>query len=668
MRASLRVKQKTTLFTLLVSVGVALAFPAIYLVLTYNYTLGSLEAQAEISAQTVSTLVSANPRLWRFETVRLEELLARQPAAGQEGTRRVFDESGTLVAEHVTDLRWPTIKETRKLYFAGTPAGRIEISQSLLPMVERAGLLALLGLVIGLGVFRLLPFRALLRAWQELQEANECLQGVMDGSTNAFLVLDASGRIQMVNGRCTDLTGYPAERLLGQPFEVLFQGGALEQVQASLGRVLGTVPEAARFETELTALDGRGITVACGVRSMARRGSAPSLVVSLEDITERKQAEDVRHRVDKLESVGLLAGGIAHDFNNLLTGILGNITLVKVHMNPEERSYVWLGNAEKASVRAAELTRQLLTFAKGGAPVKKRTAMGRLVQESAELAIRGANVRCVFAIPAGLWPCEVDEGQIHQVVNNLVINATQAMPDGGVITVTLENIRIAEDPLFLLKPGSYLKIAVRDEGSGMARELLTKIFSPYFTTKAQGNGLGLATSFSIIKRHGGSITVDSEPGAGSTFTVHLPALETGARDTPEEGRPILSGTGRILVMDDEEMIRETTMAMLQSLGYTCAAARDGVEAIAMYGQAAEARLPFAAVIMDLTIPGGMGGKEAIARLREQDPRVKAIVSSGYSESTIMSDYAEAGFAGVLRKPYKLEDMSSSLARILGASA
>jgi PAS domain S-box-containing protein len=667
MPTSKRVRQMIATFTLLISVGVALAFPVFYAVLSYNYTLGNLEAQAEISAQALSSLINENPGLWRFETLRIEELLARQPVPGQQDTRRVFDSAGERIAERLSDQRWPRLTLSRELYCAGVSTGHIEITRSLRPLAERLGLATLVGLLAGIWVFRTLPFRAVLLAWKKLQEANDFLQNVMDGSSNAFVVLDAGGRIQMVNRRCTELTGYPEATLLGKGFASLFRGEALRQVEDRLGQALGTGPVAA-FETELTASGDRPIIVTLGATLLAAQGEASRVVVSLEDITERKQAEEVRHRVDKLESVGLLAGGIAHDFNNLLTGILGNLSMLKMTLETEDRRFLWAANAEKASLRAAGLTRQLLTFAKGGEPVKKRIDPGPLIQESTAFASMGANVRCECSIPPGLWPCDLDAGQIHQVINNLVLNAIQAMPAGGNLKVTAENLQVPGPAAPPLPPGSYVKVAVRDQGPGIPPELLPKIFNPYFTTKRTGNGLGLATCFSILQRHGGTILVDSEPGTGSTFTFFLPASGAGVRDEAALERPIVAGTGRILVMDDEEIIREATQWMLQSLGYTCATARDGAEAVALYRQAASAGEPFAAVIMDLTVPGGMGGQEALARLREQDPGVRAIVSSGYSESAVMADHIGAGFADVLKKPYDIEDMSRSLARILRASA
>jgi nitrogen-specific signal transduction histidine kinase/ActR/RegA family two-component response regulator len=392
------------------------------------------------------------------------------------------------------------------------------------------------------------------------------------------------------------------------------------------------------------------------------------MVISLEDITERNRAEENRHRVDKLESVGLLAGGIAHDFNNLLTGIMGSISCAKLGLNPEEKPFKYLITAEIASLRAAELTQQLLTFARGGAPVKKRTAVGRLVRESTGFAVRGTPVNCVCQVQDDLWPCEVDEGQINQVLNNLIINAVQAMPGGGGITVTCANLVLAGEASVYLPPGTYVRITIQDTGAGIPKEHLAKIFNPYFTTKKAGNGLGLATASSIIKKHEGAITVVSEPGQGTTFTLYLPAVDAVEEPEVQAAPPVLPGTGRILVMDDEPHVLEIATAMLECLGYACATARDGAEAVALYRQAAAGQAPFAAVIMDLTIPGGMGGKEALARLLDQAPEVRAIVSSGYSDSAVMAEFATFGFQGVLSKPYRIEDLSSVLTRVLGSQA
>jgi two-component system, cell cycle sensor histidine kinase and response regulator CckA len=647
-----------------VSLVVALAFPVGYFAVSYKYTLGSLEAQVQIVGQTLAGLIQANPKLWRYETIRIEELLGRHSLPSQLDTRRIFDLEGKLVAESVHEQGWPTLTIDEDLLYAGTTIGRIEVVHSLAQLLRRSLFLALLGGAIGGVLFRLLPFRAAIEAGRRLQEANDFLGKVMEGSSSAIVVLDPAGRIQLTNGRCAQLCGIPSAELVGSPFERLFRDQALADVSGRLRKIQKEGSEGETLETEVTSHWGESISVEFGARPLLSEGKVSGAVICLDDISERKLAEEDRHRVDKLESVGLLAGGIAHDFNNLLTGILGNLTLAKLAVSPEDKLFRFLDNAEKATNRAADLTKQLLTFAKGGAPIKKRTSLRGLIEESATFTLRGANVRCAFSLPEDLWPCEADEGQLSQVLNNLVINAAQAMPEGGTIALAARNLHLEEGDQLTLPKGNYLKITVQDQGAGIPKELLPKIFNPYFTTKRSGNGLGLATAYSIIKKHDGRLTVDSKLGVGTTFSIYLPALAADPHEVVHLDNSTTTGTGRVLVMDDEELVRETAAAMLQDLGYVVSLARDGAEAITLYRQASTAGVPFAAVILDLTIPGGMGGKETVLNLLEDDPKVKAIVCSGYSEDAVMSDCTAFGFVGVLRKPFRIQELSAALTRLL----
>src|SRR5208283_3000207 len=383
------------------------------------------------------------------------------------------------------------------------------------------------------------------------------------------------------------------------------------------------------------------------------------VVLVFRDVTEKEKIRKEVSKVQKLESLGILAGGIAHDFNNLLTAILGNISIAKILAQPGDQISEKLTAAEKASVRAKDLTQQLLTFSKGGAPVKKATSIGDLIKDSVSFVLSGSNVGCKFDIADDLWPVEVDEGQISQVISNLVINAQQAMPEGGIITVSCKNISLGENMAVKLKKGEYLQFVIRDQGIGIQKEYLDKIFDPFFTTKEQGRGLGLATVFSIIKNHEGYITAESEAGAGTTFSVYLPALESQLISKRVDNIPI-QGKGKVLVMDDEEMVRNVAGEMLKMLGYHVEFSSNGVEAIAFHKKAKESGEPFDVVIMDLTIPGEMGGKEAMSKLLEIDPGVKAVVSSGFSTDPIMADFKKYGFSGVITKPYRIQEMSEAM--------
>jgi PAS domain S-box-containing protein len=382
------------------------------------------------------------------------------------------------------------------------------------------------------------------------------------------------------------------------------------------------------------------------------------------DITERKKMEGNLLRSQKLESVGILAGGLAHDFNNLLTVILGNISLAKLDTSPGDGVYARLEEAENATSRAQRITQQLLTFSRGGAPLKKPLSVKRLVEESAGFALRGSKSRCACTLPSDLWAVEADEGQLGQAIHNLIMNADQAMPDGGTVTVTGENVTVGDGNSMGLKAGHYVMISVADKGTGIPAEFVQKIFDPYFTTKHKGAGLGLATCYSIIKRHDGHITVDSVLGAGTTFLVYLPATDHAVPEgTVDDLRPI-QGSGRILIMDDEDMVREVATRILNTMGFDVACSSDGSQAIALYVEAKKSGKPFDAVIMDLTIPGGMGGKEAVKRLLDIDPSVKAIVSSGYSNDPIMAHFREFGFSGVVAKPYSIRTLGEMVKKIM----
>lgn len=386
-----------------------------------------------------------------------------------------------------------------------------------------------------------------------------------------------------------------------------------------------------------------------------------------EGIAERVRMEGELARIQKMESLGLLAGGIAHDFNNLLGSIMGNISLALLDMDKTDPAYERLNKAENASLRAQELTQQLLTFSRGGAPVKRPTAIARLITEAAGFSLSGSRVLHELALAADLWAVDADEGQMMQVFSNILINADQAMPDGGIIRISGENIFLGDNEVPSLPSGRYVRIAVRDEGIGIRQDHLPRIFDPYFTTKQKGSGLGLAATFSIIRRHNGHITVESTLGKGALFTLYLPASSETVVSPPRLEK-IVTGHGRVLVMDDDEDMRQTTADMLSRLGYTAECVADGAEAVDAYCRAQNAGVPFLAVIMDLTIPGGMGGQEAIGKLRAIDPQIRAIVSSGYSHDPVMSDFQAYGFHGVVCKPYRLQELGDVVAQVISEHA
>jgi signal transduction histidine kinase/CheY-like chemotaxis protein len=376
--------------------------------------------------------------------------------------------------------------------------------------------------------------------------------------------------------------------------------------------------------------------------------------------------ETVLVRTSKLESLGLLAGGIAHDFNNLLTVISCNLSLLRLGQKPDPETEQIIADSTRASLRARDLTLQLLTFAKGGQPVLSAVSLHEVVRESGEFARHGSSVRCLYDFADDLWPAQVDKGQIGQVVHNLVLNAIQAMPDGGVIIISLRNSELPARTVADLEAGRYIQLTIADNGRGIPADALPRIFEPYFTTKSTGNGLGLATVHSIVRKHRGQIEVDSAPGKGTTFTLWLPAAADRAEPAPAvlpaEAPPRFAG--RILFMDDEQPIRQTAALLFKRLGLESVTVEDGAAALREYAAARAAGRPFAAVILDLTIPGGLGGAETMARLREIDPQVCGIVSSGYSGDPVLANYREHGFRAIIRKPYEATEVAAILAQAL----
>ena len=395
-------------------------------------------------------------------------------------------------------------------------------------------------------------------------------------------------------------------------------------------------------------------------------GEAVGAVLVLRDVTERERLEAELLRASKLESVGVLAGGIAHDFNNLLAIVMGNLTLALLDEPTAATGGQWLREAERGTARAKELTQQLLTFAKGGEPIRTAVSLAEVVREAAEFALHGSSVRCDFALADDLRPADVDKGQIGQVVQNLVLNAIQAMPGGGAIRVSLRNERLRAKAIHNLPPGDYLRLELSDSGAGISPEHLPRIFEPFFTTKESGTGLGLATVYSIIQKHNGHVSVDSARGSGTTFRIWLPAARAPAPATTKSASPFNALTGRVLFMDDEEPIRVMTKALLERLGLQTTVTKDGGAAVREFQLAREGGRPFDLVIMDLTVPGAMGGADAMKEILKIDPKARGVVSSGYSSDPVMANYRAHGFSGMVPKPYRIADFARTIRDVMGA--
>jgi len=497
---------------------------------------------------------------------------------------------------------------------------------------------------------------------RQLAETKDFNEKLIKQSPIGILVYSHDGQCVLANDAAGKIVGTSKEQLLQQNFH-LIDSWKVSGILKFAEKTLETGIES-RSEFHFVTTFGKEAWFNCHF-SRFISNNQPYLLLIIDDLTEKKKMEEEIQKASKLESLGLLAGGIAHDFNNLLTGILGNINIVKMLTNAEKKEFKRLEEAEKASIRAMGLTKQLLIFSKGGAPVKEVTSIKEVITDSALFAIRGSNVKCEFSIPEDIKPVEADKELLWQVINNIVLNACQAMPEGGIINIRTRNIKTEDDNKYPVKDGCYVMIMIEDHGTGIPKENLEKIFDPYFTTKKSGSGLGLAATYSIVKNHGGNISVASEPGKGTTFTIYIPASskQPDEKENLREEKSVPQ-KAKILVMDDEEIIRNVTGDMLDLMGHEALFANDGAEAVKLYKEANDAGTPFDAVIMDLTIPGGMGGKEAVKKLLEIDSGVKAIVSSGYSDDHVMADYIKHGFLGVVKKPYKLQDLQNEIIRVL----
>jgi two-component system cell cycle sensor histidine kinase/response regulator CckA len=488
-------------------------------------------------------------------------------------------------------------------------------------------------------------------------------------------VVNRDYRIMSANRAFCSMVSARSEEIIGKPCYTVSHG-----LQKSCFSVGGDCGVTKVFETGKPQIANHlhhraeGNTVYVETRSFPLKDASGAVILAVEaisNITEKRLLEEERSKSQKLEAIGILAGGIAHDFNNLLQGVFGYISLAKLTRENKDKSMAALEEAEKALHLSVKLTNQLLTFSKGGKPVKRRIDLRPVIENAAKFALSGSRSDFRMAIPDGLWQVEADEGQIGQVIQNIVLNADQAMPVGGMVRATAANMA-ADD--VSLPPGyakkDYVVIAIQDAGVGIPEQYLHKIFDPYFTTKEKGSGLGLATSYSIVKNHDGMIDVRAKPGEGSTFIIYLPAI---AGEAPVEAKVCTaerspSRTARILLMDDEEIIRSLSSELFGALNHNVEVAKHGQEVLEMYQSAMAAGKPFDIVILDLTVRGGMGGSETIQKLFEIDPAVKAIVSSGYSDDAATASYKKQGFKAFLNKPYDLNGLKEVLNTVLDISS
>ncbi|MHC9544236.1 MAG: response regulator [Vulcanimicrobiota bacterium] len=503
-----------------------------------------------------------------------------------------------------------------------------------------------------------------------LREREEWLSVTLNSIGDGVIATDSLGKIFLINPIAEKILAVSRDKVIGEPIEKFFICKTGDAAAPDENPVLSVIRDGMTIHSALDTLlfrsDGGVIPIDFRItRIESARGYVMGAVMVFKDITETRKIQSELLKVQKLESIGRLAGGIAHEFNNVLTAVLGNISLGKIFTEGSGEMYDCLNEAEKASLRARDLAQKLMIFSKGGSPVKETASIIELIEESAEFALEGTSVKCNFNLPLSLWQVEVDVNQMNQVISNVILNASEAMGGAGVVQVRAENFRL-DNTTSSLAEGHYVKIEIADFGTGIPTENLSQLFDPYFSTGQPGKGMGLAICYSIIKRHGGHIDVESEMGKGTVVTIFVPASSkemAGRADSRERETDGMPGN-RVLFLDDKEMVRKSAVRILSRLGYEVECVKDGREAVELYSRSIKANKVFNAVILDLTIPGGMGGKECIAILKQLDDNVNAIASSGYSEDSVIADYKAYGFKGYLVKPYDVNQLKSVLNRVI----
>ncbi len=517
--------------------------------------------------------------------------------------------------------------------------------------------LGLLQVRLSVAEKRIAELRERAHARSELQATLKRMVDILENTSDGFFALDRDWKFSYLNAQAEVLLGRSRDKLLGRDVRTHFPSLVGSVFEENYARVMNE-----QIAIEFEAVDPQTGKQCYEVKAYPNGGG---ISVFFRDISERKRLEEERVTTAKLESLGTLAGGIAHDLNNILTVISGNIGLAQIEAPSDRRVLLSaLNKAGQAAQHAARLSGQLLTFSKGGAPVKQVGLVVELVRQAVEFSLYGSNLQPELYLPEELWQAEMDRGQIEQVVNALLINAREAMPHGGKLVVSARNVELDDKTNLSLPPGRYVKISVVDSAGGVDEELANKIFDPYFTTKPTGSGLGLSIGYSIVKKHGGLLHLESSSAEGSTFSFYLPAADAVAFQKELFATEALLPFHhhRVLVMDDEPAIRDLTTQLLASLGYEATSVPDGQEAVQTYERALRRGENFQAVILDATIRGGMGGLATIERLRSLDPNVTAIICSGYSDEAALAEFLAYGFRGALPKPFSREELAEVLER------
>ncbi|MDT8318043.1 MAG: PAS domain S-box protein [bacterium] len=575
-----------------------------------------------------------------------------------------------IVGLHFADVHPEEESESHEEFFREAVSKERSVSGELfllssegkrVPVEVSANVFTLEGKRVIQGIFRDITDR------KQLEDEMRKLSSAVKQSPASIIITDIEGNIEYVNPKFTKTTGYTYEEAIGRNPRILKSGEHPPEFYSKLWNEISSGNEwSGEFHNKKKSgeLFWESASI---VPIVNEKGVIINFLAVNEDITELKKMKEELVKKQKLESVGILAGGIAHDFNNILTAIVNNVFFAKeLVLEGEDVANVveLLESANDACFRAKGLTKQLLTFSKGGAPVLKTVLIGELIKKIAEFGLRGSTVKASYDIPDDLWPVDIDEGQISQVINNLIINAGQAMPGGGIIEVKAENLAITHSDDLLLKKGKYIMLAIKDDGQGIPKEIIDKIFDPYFSTKEKGSGLGLSTSYSIINNHKGLLHADSEEERGATFYIYLPASRNSVEASEKRNVSSDNRGGRILVLEDDVAIVKTLRDILNKEGFEAEYSADGNETIELYKKAMKSGKRYDAVMLDLIIPGGMGGKESMEKLKRIDPDIKAIVCSGYSENSVIANYEKYGFSDFISKPYEIYEIREKLSRLI----
>jgi PAS domain S-box-containing protein len=646
----------------LAATALMVVIPTVYALLSIRGARQALVVETVQVSQDLNRVVMNRPELWVYEVVRLQDVIDEPTHSGPPEDRTIRSLDGREVAHTAFRAPGPAISCAVPFYDSGRMVGLVEARRSIRPEAFQTLGVALFCALAGWGlyfIFRLMPLRALDRALSELSDERERIAATLHAIPDGVIAADGNDAVIFLNPAAETTLGQASAQVTGRPISEIYP------VQRAEPPLAGTHPGLAelRLPGEPTRIIEERYSLLRG-----RWSDQPGRVIVFRDISDQLKTEAELLRVRQVESLGVLAGGIAHDFNNHLSAILGYITLAKEELPRGGQTSKWLAEAVKATDRARALSLRLLTFAKGGDPARRVVDLAPLVRKAAAFGTHGTRVEFTCQVEPGLWNADIDEGLISQVIHNLVSNAVQAMQDQGRIDIRLENLRVEGDEILHLRPGPYLRVRVQDSGPGIPASILPRIFEPYFTTKSAGSGLGLASSFNILKAHGGNITADSEPGQGATFLLYLPAT-----DRPLDRRflvplppPAFFGRGRLLIMEDDPVLKEIAAEMVERCGFTPQTCPDGESAIRAYTMSLQEEEPFRAVIMDLTIVGGMGGREAATHILALHPEATLIVSSGYSVDPVMARPGDFGFKAVLPKPYGLPDLARVLDEVVPA--